>query len=125
MRMRNRLILVTFGCGLAIFVAAVSVAFGLAPAWVVALTSLFGAAGIATVVIHGKGSANRSEKYKRTSRGSIVWPLALLVGGALGIVDVVRDGWHVGDGVGVAVWLIMLLVYVLAYRKQRKDGSGL
>jgi len=120
--MRSPLILATLVSGLAISLAAMAVAFKLAPIWVVALTSLLSAAVIATTVIRGKRQ-NRSEANQRRDTASLIWPLSLVLGAALGIVDVVHDGLKVADIVGATVWLIVLVAYLLAYRKQRKNGS--
>jgi hypothetical protein len=120
--MRSRLKLVTLLATLTIAAAALGAAFKLVSVGVVILVSIVNGIAIASVV-RRKPSPD-SEAPARRKTMPIVWPLALLLGAALEISDARREGWKIGDTIGVIVCFLLLAAFLLAYRKQRADGSG-
>jgi hypothetical protein len=120
--MRSRLKLVTLLASLTIGAAAMAAALRFVSIGIVLLVTMVNAIAIASVVLRKPDTSSEGRAKRKTM--PIIWPLALLLGAALEISDARREGWKVGDTVGVVVCVLVLAALFLAYRKQRAPGSG-
>jgi len=53
----------------------------------------------------------------------LIWPLALILGGVLGVIQATSEGWKAGDVVGLVVCVVVLVTFSLLYKKWRNKSS--
>jgi hypothetical protein len=118
--MRNRFKLIVLFTTLIVIGTSMAVVCKLIPVQAAALISIITVVVIGAVVSRRSIGLRVSSKKKAVSVWGLVWPL--LLGAAVAIVGVWREGWKLGDTIGATVCFLLLAAYLLVYRKQRDDG---
>lgn len=120
-QMRWRLRIVIVLGTLVTAAAAMASVYKFIPVWSLAPVSVVCAIAIVVVARRSAIPVDQTPAMAGpVGRLSLIWPLGLLLGGVLGVVEANRDGWHTGNIVGVIVCFGALFAYLSVYRKTTK-----
>jgi hypothetical protein len=121
--MENRL-LIPIIVGTAVIAATgLATAYGLIPVNVLALVLI--ANTVVIFCILKRRTSLQVQRWKPTKRVLMIWPLSLIVCGTLAALDAMKNGWKRSDSVGAIVGVVILVAWLLVYRKQHRRGSDL
>jgi len=120
--MRSRLKLTVLFTALIVTAASMGVVHKLIPLQGAVLISIMAIVVIAAVVSRRPMTGPQVPPTRKAGGVlRLIWPL--LLGAAVAIFGVWREGWKLGDTIGAIVCFLLLAAYLLVYRRQRVDDS--